>query len=97
MKKTVMLILLLSVFSALAEQNNYQLQVNGLACPFCEYNIQKKLSKLDGVMSVEVILKDSQVNVRMQEGKKLPEAQIKQEITDAGFTLMAVRKSDEEK
>lgn len=95
MKKTLFLILFLSVFSAVAEESSYQLQVNGLACPFCEYNIHKKLSKIEGVTEVKVNLKDGLVDVRMQEGKKLPEAQMKQDITDAGFTLKSVKKLDE--
>jgi mercuric ion binding protein len=92
MKKILFLILFLSIFSAVAEESNYQLQVNGLACPFCEYNIHKKLSKIEGVADVKVNLKKGLVDVRMQDGKDLPEAQMKQDITDAGFTLTNVKK-----
>ena len=95
MKKTLTLILCLSAFSAIAEQSHYQLQVNGLACPFCEYNIHKKLSKIEGVNDVKVNLKAGLVDVHMQEGVALPKAKIKQDITDAGFTLKSVKKLDE--
>jgi len=86
--------MLLSGFSVTAEETNYQLQVNGLACPFCEYNIQKKLSKIDGVLDVKVNLKQGLVNVRMQDGTSLPEMQVKQEIKDAGFTLKSLKTID---
>ncbi|HFC30582.1 MAG TPA: copper chaperone [Oceanospirillales bacterium] len=95
MKKILMLVLFLTAFAAAAEQSNYQLQVNGLACPFCEYNIHKKLAKIDGVVDVKVNLKEGLVDVRMQDGIKLPEAQMKQDITDAGFTLKSIKKLDE--
>jgi len=68
----------------------YQLQIDGLVCPFCEYNIQKKLSKLDGVIKVEVNLKQGQVTVLMEDGKILSEDQARKEITDAGFTLKSL-------
>ncbi len=79
-------VLLLIPFSTKSE-TQYQLQVDGLVCPFCEYNVQKKLSKLDGVVKVEVNLKQGQVSVLMVDGKTLSEQQATKEMTDAGFTL----------
>jgi mercuric ion binding protein len=95
MKKILFIILFLNILSTNAKETNYQLQVNGLACPFCEYNIYKKLSTIEGVMDIKVNLKKGLVDVRMQDGKNLPEAQIQQDITDAGFTLKSVKKLDE--
>ncbi len=94
MKKILLINVLLIGFSSMAAENNYQLQVNGLACPFCEYNIQKKLSKIEGVSDVTVNLKKGLVNVKMLEGQKLPETQVRQEITDAGFTLKGIKTID---
>jgi len=96
--KNYQLILLLSLFvNALSLNaysveldNHYQLKVDGLVCPFCEYNVQKKLGKLDGVLSVKANLKEGVVNVVMQQGKTLSEKQAKQELQDAGFTLKAI-------
>ncbi|HFB67060.1 MAG TPA: copper chaperone [Aeromonadales bacterium] len=76
-----------SVFSA---EKHYQLKVNGLVCPFCEYNIEKKLSKLDGVLKVKANLKEGLVNILVAEGKTLPEDAVRQQITDAGFTLKGI-------
>ena len=44
------------VFSvaALAADKHYVLGVDGLACPFCAYGIEKRLNKVDGVTGVEV-------------------------------------------
>ncbi len=97
MKKILIVGLLLIAFSSLANENNYQLQVNGLACPFCEYNIQKKLSKIEGVSDVTVNLKKGLVNVKMLEGQKLPKTLLKKEITDAGFTLKSIKSIDKKK
>jgi len=78
-----------STVSAAAE-THYQLQVDGLACPFCEYNIEKKVGKLDGVLKVKANLKEGVVNVLVADGKTLSEKKVKQEITDAGFTLRSI-------
>ncbi len=79
-----------STFSA-AAQTHYQLQVDGLVCPFCEYNVQKKLGKLDGVLNVKANLKEGVVNVLVADGKTLSEKQVKKELSDAGFTLKSVK------
>lgn len=44
----IFLALLLSV-PALAGGLNYRVGVNGLACPFCAYGIEKRLNTIDGV------------------------------------------------
>ncbi|MGN2393298.1 heavy-metal-associated domain-containing protein, partial [Pelomicrobium sp. G1] len=46
--------LLWIVSVALAAGPSYWLQVDGLACPFCAYGIEKKLRALDGVDKVKV-------------------------------------------
>lgn len=79
-----------------AAGTHYNLKVDGLVCPFCEYNIKKKLSKLDDVESVDVNLKKGTVDIVVAEGKVLQEKVVKQEIKDAGFTLKSINieKSD---
>lgn len=65
----------------------YRLQVDGLACPFCAYGIEKKLGALEGVRSVETHLKDGVVIVIMKEGVTLDEATIAKAVKEAGFKL----------
>ncbi len=40
--------------AALAEPPTYKLGVDGLACPFCAYGIEKQLSKLEDVERIDV-------------------------------------------
>ena len=93
MKKivTTTLGLFLWASGSFAAETHYQLQVDGLVCPFCEYNVQKKLSKLDGVLEVKVNLKEGQVIVLVAVGKTLIESQARTELLDAGFTLQSVK------
>lgn len=72
----------------------YRLRVDGLACPFCAYGIEKKLSSLDGVEAVDVDLKDGAVLVTMKDGASLDEAAAKQAVKDAGFTLNGFERAE---
>ncbi|MDT8320047.1 MAG: heavy-metal-associated domain-containing protein [Xanthomonadales bacterium] len=78
--------LMLSV-AALAADNQYVLGVDGLACPFCAYGIEKRLHKVDGVADIQVDVADSVVRVTLREGKALTEEQARQAVEEAGFTL----------
>lgn len=75
---------------ALAAPVSYQLRVDGLACPFCAYGIEKKLGALEGVERVESHIKDGVVIVIMKEGFTLDEATAKKAVKEAGFSLRKI-------
>ncbi len=77
--------------------STYSLGVDGLACPFCAYGIEKKLSEIDGVEETEVDIRSGQVIVTMTEGASLSEDRARQAVNDAGFTLRAFAQSETEK
>ncbi len=89
---TLMLLLLMPV--AHAGSAVYSLQVDGLACPFCAYGIEKKLSAIDGVEKIDVDIKEGQVIVTMASGASLSEDRARQAVKDAGFTLRAFAGSE---
>jgi mercuric ion binding protein len=82
-----LLIALWSVTSARAEGASYRLEVDGLACPFCAYGVEKKLNALHGVERLETNIKEGAVIVTMKDGAELDEASARQAVKDAGFTL----------
>jgi len=73
--------------AASAASNHYTLGVDGLACPFCAFGIEKRLNKVDGVTGVEVDVASSTVKVTLQEGRRLTEDQAREAVKEAGFTL----------
>lgn len=81
----------LSLFFMVAEVHaagpEYRLEVDGLACPFCAYGIEKKLHAVPGVEGVETHIGEGAVIVTMEEGIVLDEAIAKQAVREAGFTL----------
>lgn len=86
---------LLFSLSALAD-DTYVLGVDGLACPFCAFGIEKRLNKVDGVTDIEVDIADSVVRVTLQDGKTLTEAQACQAVKEAGFTLRSYSRTESE-
>ena len=72
---------------AFAAPAQYQLRVDGLACPFCAYGIEKELNRTDGVESIRIDINAGTVTVTMAEGATMTEAQASRIVEDAGFTL----------
>ncbi len=78
---------LLLPVTVLAAPARYQLRVDGLACPFCAYGIEKELIRTDGVKMLDIDIDAGTVTVTMEEGATLTEAQADRIVEDAGFTL----------
>ena len=98
MKKLKLLLLVLAFLlppvGVYAASEVYELGVDGLACPYCAYGIEKQLSYIDGVENIEVNIKKGQVIVTMVEGAVLSEERARQATADAGFTLRSFAQSD---
>ena len=73
--------------AAVAETTQYQLRVDGLACPFCAYGVEKELTRVDGVTGLEIDIDLGIVTVQMASGATMSEEQARQIVEDAGFTL----------
>jgi mercuric ion binding protein len=88
MQKAIGIALGLGMMTAgLAAQNAYTLRVDGLACPFCAYGIEKKLGEVKGVQRIEVDIATGTVTVTMAEDVTLDEASAKKAVKEAGFSL----------
>lgn len=88
----VVLLLLLWSLAALAAGTQYAMRVDGLACPYCAYGIEKKLKQIEGVEKIDVNLEKGLVTVDVREGVTLTEPQMKQLFKDAGFTYRSMTK-----
>jgi len=92
MKKVIAVTILSMIWSAstFAAGTEYRMRVDGLACPYCAYGIEKKLKAIDGVGKINVDLNAGLVVVDMAEGAKLTEPQMKTLFKDAGFTYRSM-------
>ncbi len=73
-----------------AQCTHYEMRVDGLACPYCAYGIEKKLTAIDGVQGFDVDLDAGIVRVDVSGGVELKEAAMKQLFNDAGFTYRSM-------
>ena len=65
----------------------YRLQVDGLACPFCAYGIEKQLNSIEGVKKIHTDIQSGTVTVTMADGVILGKATAERAVRDAGFSL----------
>ncbi len=95
--KKFFLILLMTITmigTAYAASTQYTMRVDGLACPYCAYGIEKKLKKIEGVENIEVDLDAGIVKVSVSEGTVLTEEQMTKLFKDAGFTMRSMESEE---
>jgi len=85
-------LILLGTMTALAEPQTYALKVDGLACPFCAFGIEKQLSKINGVGTLKTDVKAGVVRLTMKDGRLLDKTDAKRAVDRAGFTLRGLKK-----
>ncbi|VAW57363.1 Lead, cadmium, zinc and mercury transporting ATPase; Copper-translocating P-type ATPase [hydrothermal vent metagenome] len=86
------LFLLFSAFTTHAQTTIYSIRVDGLACPYCAYGIEKKLNKINGITFIDMDLDKGIVTVKAKD-TVLTDPQLKQLFTDSGFTYRTKKKS----
>lgn len=93
MKKLTLLMLALALWSgiAAAAETRYTMRVDGLACPYCAYGIEKKLKQVDGVKAIDIDLNAGVVRVTVAEGVTLTEERMRELFNDAGFTYRSMQ------
>ena len=82
-------IVLLLAFTTLTAANQPQkvtVRVDGLACPFCAYGLEKKLKKIENVEKLEIKINEGVVTLYFKEGAKIDQEQIAKKVKEAGFT-----------
>lgn len=69
-----------------AEKQKATIRVDGLACPFCAYGLEKKLLRLDGVEDWDIKINDGLVILYFNEDARVDEDLLKRKVKEAGFT-----------
>ena len=73
-----------------AQIEQVTLRVDGLACPFCAYGLEKKLKKLEGVRAWHILLNEGKAVLTWRPEKPLDYAALVRAVKKAGFTLRTV-------
>lgn len=76
----------------LAADTQYEIRVDGLACPYCAYGIEKKFMQRGGIKQFDMDFEKGVVKVTLKDGVEMTELQLKQLFDEAGFTYRSVTK-----
>lgn len=68
----------------------YQIRVDGLACPYCAYGIEKKFKQFKSVEKIDIDLEKGIVFVDATDDIELSEEKVKTLVNDAGFTYRSI-------
>ncbi|PHR71074.1 MAG: heavy metal transport/detoxification protein [Arcobacter sp.] len=85
-------IILLNI-SVFAAEMTYKMRVDGLACLYCAYGIEKKFKAIEGVNTIDIDLKKGLVLVSTDEKVKFTEGQMTTLFQDSGFTFRSMAKT----
>ena len=75
---------------AMAEEKRFELAVGNLYCPACTYILERTLTKVQGIMAVQVIYETSTVRV-VYDDARVDVAAIKQATASIGFPSKIIR------
>lgn len=84
-------LMLAQTHAAFAAATTYEMRVDGLACPFCAYGIEKKFKAMEGTANIDVDLDKGLVKVDLAEGKQFTDEQMKALFEDSGFTFRSMK------
>ena len=73
-----------------AQVESATVAVDGMACPFCAYGVEKRLKKVGGVESVRVSFRDNEATISARNNESIAVEEIPQAIKKAGFTHGAI-------
>ena len=91
----IMLLLALLGATSIASARTLEMDVNGLVCAFCAQGIEKSLKAFPATEAVFVSLENRIVAVKLRKDTEIGDADLRKAITDAGFTIVAIRRTDE--
>ncbi len=85
---TMLALLLLSwsVNRAFAQIEQVEMRVDGLACPFCSYGLEKKLKEIRGVEKVTINVDKGLVTLTSRKEGSIVVDKLEPVVKDAGFT-----------
>ena len=82
-------------FASIASAKTIEMDVNGLVCAFCAQGIEKTMKAYPATAGVFVSLEHRIVAVQLKDGQDIADAELTKAITNAGYKLVAIRRTDE--
>ena len=71
-----------------------KMYVDGLACPFCAYGLEKKIKKIEGASGLFIEINEGYITFSVPNKKKPGEATLKKLVKEAGFKAREINFSE---
>ncbi len=84
---TMLAFVLILAFVGTASASEFTLRVDGMACPFCAFGIEKKLLKVPGVEELNILIDEGKIVLTLAAGAELDVPALHKAVRNAGFTL----------
>jgi len=89
--KTTIITLVITLFAALGMQaqrgmDAFEVQVDGLGCPFCAYGLEKKFKEFKGIKKVKIDIESGDFSFLYPAEKALTMAAVVAQVEKAGYT-----------
>ena len=78
---------------AVANDQFVTVKINGMVCAFCAQGIMKKFKNIEAVDTVKVDLDNKVVKLTIKRGQVISDDAIKEAVTDSGFNLETVERT----
>ena len=95
MKKYIIIVFaVLMAIPTIQAQKNYdqfEVQVDGLGCPFCAYGLEKKFKEFKGIKKVKIEIETGDFSFSYPSEKALTIEAVEQQVVKAGYTPMSGR------
>ena len=91
MKK--LLICAIALLAGATNAGTIEMKVYGLVCGFCAQGIEKTLRKNPATADVVVSLENKLVAVATREGQDIPDAELTQALTNAGYDVKGITRT----
>ena len=89
MKKSIIISIVIALFSVVganAQMDRYEVQVDGLGCPFCAYGLEKKFKEFKGIKKVAIDIETGDFSFEYPSNKALTMEQVEKQVEKAGYT-----------
>ncbi len=89
--KTTIITLVIALFTTVGLQaqksmDQFEVQVDGLGCPFCAYGLEKKFKEFKGIKSVEIDIETGDFSFQYPSEKALSMEAVVKQVEKAGYT-----------
>ena len=85
------LIALMSITAIHAQRDTYEIQVDGLGCPFCAYGLEKKFKEFKGIKDVAIEIETGDFSFTYPADKALTLETIEKQVEKAGYTPITTK------